>query len=1128
MPSIDPRSQNAPMAPRATNTESSRIASSMRPAFSSLHDTAAVGVSRVAASMTTPTSAASTRLALLLRALFATALSLLAISATAAAAHAAAGVTINSPSVDATISDIPFDVDFSVVETGSDSFCRADGGAWTSCTDPTWTIELLANGAHTLQILNRDGDGATATASVPITLDDTTAPTATVDTPIGGSTLTDSGGAPAIAATITGSYYRALCAYDDNPVVDCDLMPSSDPTPLTNGAHSARVTVYDGAGNASTTNAAFTVADPTAPSLSVTSPSEATTVTDQLKFDLTTDDPAARVFAQLDGGPTEAIDVSGASFSWHPVNLANGAHNARFSSVDAAGNESSTTRGFTLADVTAPVLSNLQPADASTVEDDRILAGFDSDDDGVTATCAVDDHAPFDCYTNAMFTVRALPPGAHQLVVDAVDQSGNAATASTDFTISATSEGALTIDSPANGAAYTAEPRLLLSGVGTIDHARCRLGGTGDWFDCAHGGRLHGLSNGASSLEVRVLSSAGDLLTATSSFTTTDATAPSLNVDHPATGENVTRLTGFAPQLRASELYVDGGESAGVVAHCKLDTGSFNPCDQVIAYDATLASGAHSLQVRATDWTGNSATQTVAFTVGDVKAPAITIVSPADGASFATGRPAVDFWSDDPDASFTCHVDAGESDLCSPWFTWFPNAETGAALGAGAHTLYVTGTDQAGNATTVSIAVTIADATAPTLTIISPAGAATVTDRVIARWTADEQIVRVRCRVDTDAWISDPEQCLFEGWHGAATGWFSPATLANGSRALTIEAFDAAGNMGSASVLVTVADATPPRVRVLGFEHSGDDGFDDAPIAATYLADDPMASFECHIDSAPFAQCDGMGYGRWSFLPPAAGSHTLVVRATDPAGLTADVSVDFVVTDTTPPTISVSRSGTLLFNGAMVPISFSAQIQLAGATSATCSVDGGASTSCFAGTFAASFAGGGVHTLTVTALDAAGNQTVKTLQLTVDPTTVPPPPVVPPVTPPVTTPVAPGVPSSPPPAAAPAAPTIAIAAIKPKLGGSTITVVLSAKISPLGSVFSCSGPATISAVVGKKSIKRATTQLKPSNPGCAVISKLKLKRKLAAGKRVTFGIAYAGNATIGAFTANKSVKIKKR
>lgn len=1127
MPSIDPRSRIAPTAPRAPTSETTRIAFLTRSAGKRRHAISQSDVPTGSVIVPAAIFAATDYLTFLLRAIFATALCLLALMTTTPAAHAAAGVTINSPSAAATINEIPFDVDFSVVETGSDTFCRADGGAWASCTDPSWTIELLANGAHTLQILNRDGAGATASASVPITLDDTTAPTATVDTPIDGSTLTDSSGTPTITTTITDSYHRALCAYDDNPSVDCDLMPSYDPTPLTNGAHSARVTVYDGAGNTSTAIASIAVADSTAPSLSVTSPSEAATVTDQIEFDLTTDDPVAHFFIQLDGGPTEEIEVSGTSFSWHPVNLANGAHSARFSSIDAAGNESATTRLFTLADVTAPSLSNLQPADASTVEGDRILVGFDSDDDGVTATCTVDDHAPFDCYINAMFAVRGLPPGAHQFVVDAVDQSGNSTTASTDFTVSTTSEGALTIDSPADGTTFTAEPRLLLSGVGPIDHARCRLNGVGDWFDCAHGERLRGLANGATSVEVRALTSAGDLLTANSSFTTTDLTAPSLNVDYPSAGESMTRLTAFAPQLRASETYDDGGESDGVITQCKLDTGTFKPCDRVIAFDATLASGAHSLQVRATDWVGNSAAQTVAFSVGDATAPAITIVSPADGASFAIGRLAVDFWSDDPDASFTCHVDAEQSDLCSPWFSWLPNAESEVALNAGSHTLYVTGTDQAGNATTVSISVTIADVTAPILTIASPAGGATVTDRVIARWTSDEQVVRVRCRVDAGAWISDPERCLVASAYGAASGWFSPAPLVNGSRSLTIEAFDAAGNMGTASVLVTVADSTPPRVRVLGFEHPGDDGFNDAPTAVIYSADDPMANFECQIDSAPFTQCDGTGFGRWSFTPPADGNHTIVVRATDPAGLTADASLDFVVADTTPPIVSVSRSGTSLFNGAMVPISFNAQVQPAGATTATCSLDGGAGTNCFAGTFAVNFVTGGTHTLTVTALDAASNQTVKTLKLTVDPSTIPPP-TVPPVTPPVTTPVTPGVPSTPPPAASPAAPAIAIAAIKPKLGGSIITVVLSARIAPLGSVFSCSGPATVSAVVGKKPIKQATTQLAPSNPGCAVVSKLKLKRKLAAGKRVTFGIAYAGNATIGAFTASKSVKIKKR
>ncbi len=1059
-------------------------------------------------------------------ALLATTLTYAGLLAGAGVAYAAAGVLISSPTPGATVTSIPFDVDFSLAESGSDASCRVDGGSWTPCYEPSFDVDRLANGAHTVQIFNRDSSGSTASASVNFTLADTTAPAATVDAPANGSTLTDSGAAPAIATTITGDHLLALCAYDDNPAVDCSLMASYDPTPLSNGSHTARAVVYDGAGNASTAASTFTMADSAAPALAVTSPGDGATLTDQPEFDLTIDDPSARVYVSSAAGRIHQVDTaSGTSLSVRPPALSNGAHAVTFFAIDAAGNESTVTRNITLADTTTPVLSNLQPADSSTVDGDHIQAGFDSDDNVVTGSCSIDGHAQFDCYPGATFGIGSLTAGAHQLAVTVTDQSGNSASSTSDFSVSLASEGSLTIDSPAHGAVYTAEPRLYLSGVGSIDYVRCRLGGNGPWFDCAYGGRLAGLVNGTNSLEVRALSLTGDLLTANSDFTVNDTTAPELRIDFPVTGENIARLGTFAPQFDIRETYDDGYDSEALSVRCKLDSAIGTPCDEGALLYGYFAIGSHALKVMATDWAGNTATESVTFGIGDSTAPSIKILSPQNGAVISRGRPALTFWSDDPSADFKCRVDSGAEESCFDGTTWLPYWESGEAIAFGPHTLHVIGTDRAGNTTAVNVGVTVTDAVAPVLTIYSPAAASTLTDHVAAEWTANEPVVRVRCRVDGGAWTADPDQCRLSGPYGEMSGRYTPATIANGSRTLTIEGFDAAGNVGSASVAVTVSDVTPPRVRILGFTWAGEQNvFDDAPTGVEYTSDDEIATFQCKLNSGVFTSCAGPGFGGWAFAPPAPGSHTVTVRATDPSGLTSDATATFTVADTVPPQIAVRIGSTPLFNGAIVPMVFSAQIDLDGATSASCAIDGGNVMDCSSGTLAVNLGGGGPHTLAITALDAAANQSIKTLKLTVDPATVPPSPTPSPTPTPVPTPPV-NPPASPSP---PKPPSVTIAAIKPKLGGSIITVLLNLRISPSASVFSCSGSASVNATVRGKSIKRANSTLKPASAGCAMSAKLKLKRKLAAGKRVTFTVGFTGNGTVGAFSVSRSIKIKKR
>lgn len=952
--------------------------------------------------------------------------------------------------------------------------------------------------------------------------------TVTVDVPVEGVTFTDSGGIPTIEYSITGSYVKALCHFDDDLPVDCFTMQFAAPFKLAGGAHTASVLAIDAAGDSAGATANFSVSDATAPSLTIGSPGAGATVTDALEFDLTLDDTAAELFARVDGGPDEQLLVVSDTVIWSPLLIANGAHSVSFTAIDPAGNQSAQTLNFTLNDTTAPVLTNLTPSPGSTVSGDQVRVSFNSDDQNVHSGFSIDGHAAFDLGPGTSVDVPEVTTGAHTLAVTAADSAGNFTSEVSNFNVSDTSGGPLTVLSPADGATYTARPLLQVydPALVDIDYSRCRIGG-GVWVDCANGEPVAGLANGAVQLDVRAVTTAGDLLTGSTSFTLADTTAPALTVLYPASGETVTQLTGFAPTLDVTNQHAGGTDDPGVRVRCKLDAGTYENCGALIPEGQNLAAGAHTLKAEAIDWAGNRSVQAVAFTAADTTAPAVRIVSPANGATLDTGRPAVTLWTDDENARFSCAIDSSPStEICLPQYPWLPGEQNDTMLAPGAHTLSVTATDQAGNTATNGVSVTVADFTAPVVTIISPP-AGTLDNRVTVLWRTNERIARVRCRIDGGPQISDQTQCAVTDLLAGRGGVFAAAALANGPRTLAIDAYDAAGNLGTASVAVTVADVTPPSVRIVGFSYADGLSFADAPTGAYFTSDDTAATFQCRLDGGAYAACDHDGsLGEWHFPPPADGSHTLDVLATDAAGLSGLASATFEIADTTPPTVGVRLLGEELGDGSLVPISFTAQVVTDGATSVTCALDAGAPVDCSGGSLPASFASGGTHSLRVTATDAAANQTVRTLSLAVDPDTVPAPPGPGPgpgPAPPAAAPVAPPV--------APPSPSATFAAIKANVTRRGVTVVVKILISlpdGVNAAAACAGRAPMTLAVSGKRVGKSTALLRLAAGRCSAAATLKVKSKPVAGKRASFTVAFAGNAAIGGFTVSKTVKIKKR
>jgi len=94
-----------------------------------------------------------------------------------------------------------------------------------------------------------------------------------------------------------------------------------------------------------------------------------------------------------------------------------------------------------------------------------------------------------------------------------------------------------------------------------------------------------------------------------------------------------------------------------------------------------------------------------------------------------------------------------------------------------------------------------ADTQAPTVSITSPAAGAKVAGSVTVKATVSDDKGATRVELLVDGTLATSR---------TAAPWELTASLADGPHTLTVQAFDAAGNRGQASVTVTAATATPP------------------------------------------------------------------------------------------------------------------------------------------------------------------------------------------------------------------------------------------------------------------------------------------------------------------------------
>ena len=278
-----------------------------------------------------------------------------------------------------------------------------------------------------------------------------------------------------------------------------------------------------------------------------------------------------------------------------------------------------------------------------------------------------------------------------------------------------------------------------------------------------------------------------------------------VTMTEPASGSTVSGTV----TVSASVSVVGSLTVAGV--QFKLDGSNLGAQDTSAPYSVswnttTASNGSHTLSAVATDALGlqYASDPVTVTTANDITPPTVSIISPANGAT-VSGTIIVTAGAADNVgvAGVQFRVDGanvGAEDTAAPYSI---SIDTTTAVN-GPHTLAAVARDAAGNRTTSApVTITVAnDTTAPTVSITSPAGGATVSGTITVTANASDNVgvAGVQFLLDGAALGTEDTAAPF------AVSW-NTTTATNGSHTLTAAARDAAGNRTiSAGVSVTVSN----------------------------------------------------------------------------------------------------------------------------------------------------------------------------------------------------------------------------------------------------------------------------------------------------------------------------------
>ncbi len=582
----------------------------------------------------------------------------------------------------------------------------------------------------------------------------------------------------------------------------------------------------------------------------------------------------------------------------------------------------------------------------------------------------------------------ALGEGAHALAATLKDNSGNAGSTSSGFTV-VTKAPTLAVLSPTEGAVVGVTPTTVSGTAASADPhltVACSVGPTtttatrtGTAFSCNVV-----LVEGANAIRVTASDTCGHSTTLTR-HVTLDSLAPVVAISAPVTG-SFSRGT----QINVAGTVMDAGSTGAAV------TASVNGMPAAVqrtgsasfAFTASvpLGSADTTLTASATDGAGHVGQSPPVGVRVDRTLPQIALVQPAPAATVTTGTPHLRVhYQDAPGGgetaasginTATLGVTVDGTDRTALFAKGPGDADADLTLSDGTHTVTAQVQDAVGNAGTTAATFSVQTAV-PIVTIASPAEGAllraspvTVTGSV----SAADPSVAVQCQATTTVAAS-----LNGGVFACAVG------LAEGVTAILVTATDSHGRAGSASRSLSL-DSVAPVVEL----HS--------PVAGAYTNETQVAVSGTLTDAGSTttvptvsvagaaASVQRVGPTTFSYsatvpLPPS-GDMTLQATATDAAGNVGSSAPVIVHVDHSPPVIRLTSPAV----GAILksPIHVTGTVTDLAPGLVTLN---GIPAPVTNGAFAADVpAGDGSLTLAVQAWDAAGNTASDSVDVVADST----------------------------------------------------------------------------------------------------------------------------------------------
>jgi hypothetical protein len=855
-------------------------------------------------------------------------------------------------------------IDFTVTEANpsATSSCKIDAQAAVPCTSP-YTPASIADGSHTLVVTHTDKAGNSGSDTRIFTVDATApaAPTFSAH--------------PASLTNLTTANFTVVRA-EPGGTLECQLdiggwsaaNCSQAWSGLSAGEHVFFARQTDVPGNIGAIAAFVWTIDQTAPPAPIVAGPNGVSGAPTEVFTFYDAEQGVTFTCKLDSGANFPCN----SGTYTTPTLTNGAHSFTVWATDAAGNQSSpTTLSWTtdLGQFTLQITGGPTALSASPSGQFQFIASVY----GATYHCSLDGGPEQICGSPSQdikFDYSGLANGDHSFSVYATkDGSAPTATLSRNWRIDASAP-TLNVTNPANSGTTGANTTLALTANDNdgVTEITCKLDNAAP-VTCADGFPLQNLLAGARTLVVKAFDAAGNVAQQTINWTV-DTTPPRTTFDTkpaPATKQATANFTWHADKNPATY-------------ECKLDGAvSWSPC--TTPYQTTVVSqGVHTLSVRATAF-GNTETAPAHYAwTYDISSPnPPTIIS--DSRVLTSGS--VTFRGEG-EVGTTVNIlitGMGGSQGTSPvaqngnWEITLP------ALAEGTYHLCATATDEAGNVSACSDSIElVVDNSAPNLAISSPTGGAIVQSSVVGFTGGDAaSAVTYECTADDLTDSGAPDQISV-----CSPPTYQPALVSGHEYRITIVATDELQNVATQQVTFTFDNTPPARPTITSPATDVSTKVTPVVVGGKAEAGSTVKVFVDGTQRPTTTTANGSGDWTYTFSPDLAqrpAAYDITVTATDAAGNVSQSSLvrKITVDRTAPnaPTIATPANNAGI-NNPTPAITGAAEAN----STLKLSVDGDIKTVSVSGDGTWSYTpptalANGAHTLTATAVDAAGNESAQ-------------------------------------------------------------------------------------------------------------------------------------------------------